>query len=159
MYNGDDDDSARQTPWGEDELNNGFWDENARVAPVVELPPEDVVLTNFRRSLADALDRNKTQLAATLQRALDDYGQEPIPPNPAHTSADSSSQARKTMRDISEGMCGLGRTFHQHMKRISTQRDQLQTHIEVRRAERTSTLAAMWDVYNEQVKGEDRLFE
>ena len=152
------DEPQRAQPWDDEVMDDdGFWDEGSRATPVTEVPIEDEALTNLRRSLADALERNKTQLAATLQRATDDYPQEPAPP-PA-PGPESSSEARKTMRDISEGMCWLERTFHQHMSKITAQRETLETNISTRCTEQANTLASMRGIYEEQVKAEERLFE
>ena len=63
------------------------------------------------------------------------------------------------MRDISEGMCWLERTFHQHMSKISGQREQIENNINFGRSEQAATLEALEEEYREKVKTEERLYE
>ena len=63
------------------------------------------------------------------------------------------------MRDISEGMCWLERTFHQHMSKIDGQREQIETNISNRRLEQKATLEALDEEYREKLLVEQRLFD
>ena len=148
----------RIAPWDEDE---GFWNEDMRTEgtpPIVEAPPEDPALANLKRACADAKNRHKPQLAATLQRAVDEYIADASAASPA-TIQDSATEARKTMKQISGGLVWLENTFKQHMGRIAAERAKLEHTIDARRNERESALQALWDDYQLKVQNEENCYK
>ena len=144
------------TPWDDD----GFWNtSDVQDEPATDCPPDDPILVNLKQSLQDAKARHKHQLAAALQKAIQEFPTDPKPNSKADAVHNSSTEARKGLHELSGGALWLERTYHKHLEHISQQRSQLHKSVESRKTERTNTLEAMLEVYNIQTEGEEKQFK